>query len=380
MSEATFKPGLEGVVAGETKLGEVTQKGLRYCGYDIADLAENTCFEEVAHLLLYGELPNKKELADFRKRVQAAMTLPEPVTRAINDMPNETPAMDVLRSAASLLGHYDPDAQDNAHDACVRKSERLIGQLAAAVGQWAQKTTGAPKVSPDADAPHGANLLAMMLGKRQSAPAGRICDGTMILYAEHEFNASTFTARTIASTLADMHSAVAGAIGALKGPLHGGANEAAMAQFLEIGSPENAETWFNDVLAHNAAHPDQKRLIMGFGHRVYKEGDHRAGILRGWAEKLSKETGETKWLEMADRLEALMREKKNIFPNMDYPAAHCYYAMGIPIPLYTPIFVCARVTGWCAHVMEQYAHNRLIRPRSEYTGAAPRKVPPIDQR
>ena len=380
MTEATFKPGLAGVIAGHTSVGEVTQTSLRYRGYGIDDLAENTSFEETAHLLLHGELPTKGQLAEFRTRVQASMTLPGEVARAVQDMPKDVPPMDVLRSVVSLLGHYDPDAQDLSREACLRKSERLLGQLPAAVGLWAQKLNGVAANEPDPNATLGANLLALILGKRPDKLAARVLDGTLILYAEHEFNASTFTARTIASTRSDMHSAVSGAIGALKGPLHGGANEAAMRMFLDIGSPAKVEKWFRDIQDHNTAHPDNKRLIMGFGHRVYKQGDHRAGILREWSIQLSKETGQSQWIEMADKLQDLMLREKNIHPNTDYPAAHAYYQMDIPIPFYTPIFVCSRVTGWCGHIMEQYADNKIIRPLSEYTGPALRKVKPIDQR
>ncbi|HKQ46725.1 MAG TPA: citrate/2-methylcitrate synthase [Phycisphaerae bacterium] len=380
MPEEKFKPGLEGIYAGQTTVAEVTQTGLRYRGYDIADLAQNTCFEEVAHALLHGDLPTKAQLAEFRKRVQAAMRLPDSVASVLLKLPKSTPPMDALRSAVSLLGHIDPEAQDNSPAANLRKSERLLGQLAAALGIWCQHVSGVAAVAPDADRSHGANLLAMMTGNHGSELAGRVMDGTLILYAEHEFNASTFTARTIASTLADMHSAVTGAIGALKGPLHGGANEAAMRQFLEIGKPENVEKWFRDIDVHNKAHPDKKKLIMGFGHRVYKHGDHRAGILREWSLQLSKETGQGHWIAMADKLQELMLKEKNIHPNTDYPAAHAYYQMGIPIDLFTPIFVCARITGWCAHIMEQHQNNRIIRPLSEYLGPALRKVVPIDKR
>lgn len=379
-SKGKFEAGLAGVVAGQTAVGEVTQTSLRYRGYEIADLAAHATFEEAAHLLIHGELPNAAELKDFRRRVQSAMTLPKQVAAAIDEMPKSTPPMDVLRTAVSLLGHYDPDAQDNSRAANLRKSERLIGQIAHATGLWCRRMGNLPDIKPDPNSTHGSNLLAMMTGKMPSELAGRVMDGTLVLYAEHEFNASTFTARTIASTLADMHSAVTGAIGALKGPLHGGANEAAMNQFLDIGKPENAEKWFNDLEAHNKANPDNKRLIMGFGHRVYKHGDHRAGILREWSLQLSKETGQGHWIEMADRLQKIMLERKNIHPNTDYPAAHAYYQMGIPIPLYTPIFVCARITGWCAHIMEQYENNRIIRPGSEYIGVPPREVKPIAQR
>jgi 2-methylcitrate synthase/citrate synthase II len=380
MSETPYKAGLEGVVVGPTKVCEVTQTSLRYRGYDIQDLAEHCTFDEVAHLLLYEELPTARELADFRARVQGAMTLPTPVGLAVANMPNDTEPMDVLRSAVSLLAHYDPDCLDNSREANRRKGERLLGQLAATLGMWAQKITAVPAIRPDAKATHGGNLLAMILGKHPGELAGRVMDVTLILYAEHEFNASTFTARTIASTLADLHSAVTGAIAALKGPLHGGANEAAMRQFLEIGEPGRVGQWFRRQMAHNEEHPDQKKLIMGFGHRVYKQGDHRAVILRDWAVKLSKQTGVTKWIEIADRLEKLMLQEKGLHPNLDYPSAHTYYQLGIPVQLYTPIFVCSRVTGWCAHLMEQYDNNRIIRPRSEYTGPPLRQVMPMEKR
>jgi len=381
MTETGFKAGLEGMVAGQSAIGEVTQRGLRYRGYDIADVAANATFDEVAYLLLHGELPKKAELNNFRGRVRAAMSLPAQVTAAVAAMPNTIPPMDMLRSVASLLGHYDPDAQDNSRAANLRKSERLLGQMAFSLGAWAQKTTGVAAIAPDANKSHGANLLAMMLGKKDLPDFyGRVLDGTLILYAEHEFNASTFTARTIASTLSDMHSAVSGAIGALKGPLHGGANEAAMKMFLDIGKPENVEKWYRDVQEHNKAHPDNKKLIMGFGHRVYKNGDHRASILREWSVQLSKMTGQGHWIEIADKLQDLMLKDKNIHPNTDYPAAHAYYQLGIPIELYTPIFVCSRVTGWCAHIMEQQENNRIIRPLSEYIGPELRKVVPIAER
>jgi len=380
MTSAAYSPGLEGVIAGRTAICEVTQDSLRYRGYDIQDLAEHTCFDEVAHLLLHGELPSRQQLADFRCRVQAAMNLPTPVGRAVADIPQDMEPMDVMRSVVSLLAHYDPDSGLRSREAKIRKSERLLGQLAAMLGMWAQKTTGVPAVRLDPQALHGANLLALILGRRPSPLAGRILDGTLILYAEHEYNASTFTARTIASTLSDLHSAVSGAIGALKGPLHGGANEEAMRQFLEIGSPENVEPWFRALREHNQAHPEQKRLIMGFGHRVYKHGDHRARILRRWSEELSRETGERRWLEIADRLEKLVFEATGLYPNLDYPASHTYYQMGIPVQFYTPIFVCARVAGWCAHIIEQTENNRLMRPRSEYIGPGLRAVPPIEER
>ncbi len=380
MSDAKNKAGLEDVVVGPTNVSEVMQTSLRYRGYDIEDLAENAGFDEVAFLLLHGELPTTSQLTDFRARVQEAMHLPAPVKQVVANLPSDTDPMDALRSAVSLLAHYDPDCLDDSPAANLRKSERLLGQLAATVGLLARKMTGVPDVRPEPNASHGGNLLTMILGRRPSELAARVMDVTLILYAEHEFNASTFTARVIASTLADLHSGVTGAIAALKGPLHGGANEAAMRQFLDIGEPANVEKWYQDRMAYNTAHPDHKKLIMGFGHRVYKHGDHRAGILRDWSVRLSGETGVTKWIEIADRLARLVHAEKGLHPNLDYPTAHTYYQLGIPVALYTPLFVCSRVTGWCAHLLEQYEHNRIIRPRSEYTGPPLRRVLPIEDR
>lgn len=373
MSQQPYSPGLENVVAGETAICEVTQTSLRYRGYEIADLAEHACFDEVAHLLLHGALPTAAELKDFRRRVQAAMTLPNEVVQAVRSVPRGTPPMDVMRTAVSMLGHFDPDAQDNSRDAEVRKSERLLGQLAAVLGLWQQHVNNVAPYLVDAEATHGSNLLGLILGRRPEALPARVLDGTLILYAEHDYNASTFTARVIASTLSDLHGAVAGAIAALKGPLHGGANEAAMQMFLEIGSVENVEPWFRGALA-------AKKKIMGFGHRVYKHGDHRAHILRDWSVQLTKLTGQTQWIAIADKLQELMLTEKKIHPNTDYPAAHAYYQMEIPIPLYTPIFVCSRVTGWCAHIIEQHGANRLYRPISVYSGPGARNLTAIEKR
>jgi len=372
-SNPAFSPGLENVIAGETAVCEVTQTSLRYRGYEIADLAEHATFDDVAHLLLHGELPSAAALREFRGRVQKAMALPPQVEQAIRSFPKQTTPMDVLRSAVSLLGHFDPDSDDSSRPAEIRKSERLIGQLAASLGLWQRITAGISEFKPRAELTHGANLLGLLLGKEPDPVAARVLDGTLVLYAEHDFNASTFTARVIASTLSDLHGSVTGAIAALKGPLHGGANEAAMEMFREIGRVENVEPWFRSALA-------AKKKIMGFGHRVYKHGDHRAHILRGWSLQLSEKSGQKHWIEIADKLAALMLKEKNIHPNTDYPAAHAYYQMGIPIPLYTPIFVCSRVTGWCAHILEQHANNRIFRPISLYNGPGVRPVPPPERR
>ncbi|MFO0974474.1 MAG: citrate/2-methylcitrate synthase [Phycisphaerae bacterium] len=370
---ASFKPGLEEVVAGYTAVCEVEQTGLSYRGYEISDLAAHATFDEVAHLLLHGELPNRAQLAAFRARVQAAMALPPAVARVIGELPRDTVPMDVMRTVASLCGHFDPEAGDDSRAANVRRAERLLGQMGAGVAAWARRMSNVPVVAIDPEATHGANLLGQILGCRPDALAARVFDVTLTLYAEHEFNASTFTARVIASTLADMYGAVTGAIAALKGPLHGGANEAAMHMFQEIGAVDNVEPWFRRALA-------EKRKIMGFGHRVYKHGDHRAGILREHSIELAKVTGQRHWVDISDKLAALMLKEKKIHPNLDYPASQTYFQMGIPIPLYTPIFVASRVSGWCAHVIEQHDNNRIYRPRSGYTGPGRRTVVPIERR
>jgi citrate synthase len=282
--------------------------------------------------------------------------------------------MDMLRSAVSVLGHFDPDTADSTPAANMRKSERLLGQIAVIIGTWARTVAGDDRpVRYDADLSHAGNLLQMILGEKPDDQAARAMDVSLILYAEHEFNASTFAARVTTGTMADMHAAITSAIGTLKGPLHGGANEAATHMLLEIGSPDNAEAWLATALK-------EKKKIMGFGHRVYKHGDHRAKILKGWSRKVAQVKGDTKWIDISDIIEAGMDREKNIFPNLDFPCASLFYVMGLPIDLYTPLFVASRITGWCAHVMEQTQDNRLIRPTSEYIGHGVRKVVPIDQR
>jgi len=374
MSDQQFSKGLEGVVAGRTAVSEVTQQGLRYRGYDISDLAENTTFEEVAHLLLHGELPSPSELAAFKQRLAEFAAVPTQVVGLLKSLPKDTPAMDMLRSAVSVLAHFDPDTADSSPAANLRKSERLLTQIAVVIGAWARILAGAHQpIAYDGGMSHAANLLRMILGKKPDEPSARAMDVTLILYAEHEFNASTFASRVTTGTMADIHAAITSAIGTLKGPLHGGANEAATHMLLEIGSPDNAQQWLATALK-------EKKKIMGFGHRVYKHGDHRAKILKGWSRKVAQVKGQTKWIDMSDIIEAGMDRQKNIFPNLDFPCASLFYVMGLPIDLYTPLFVASRITGWCAHVMEQTQDNRLIRPTSEYIGPGIRKVVPLARR
>jgi len=367
-----YSPGLEGVIGGETAISTITE-GLRYRGYPVTELAELTTFDEVAYLLLHGDLPKKKELADFQKRVSAARTLPQPLHDLLQALPPACNTMDVLRSAVSILALFDPEPEDSSPAANLRKSERLLGQIPVAVAEQYRLSKGLTPVPPRADLGHAANFLYMLHGKEPSALHSRAFDVSLILYAEHEFNASTFTARVVVSTEADLHAGVVAAIGALKGRLHGGANEKVMEMLQKTGGPDTAEQWIRAALA-------RKEKIMGFGHRVYKAGDVRAKVLREYAHKAAEAAGETKWETTAQIIERVLEQEKHLFPNLDWPAGRLYHALGLEIPLYTPFFVSSRITGWCAHIMEQLGHNRLIRPRSRYTGPDVRRVLPLAER
>jgi 2-methylcitrate synthase/citrate synthase II len=357
--------GLEGIVAGDSAICSVEQGKLIYRGYDISDLAENATFEEVAHLLLVGHKPSESELKEFDKQLKAARTLHADavaVLKAAAGKPGIHP-MDVLRTVVSFLAHTHPDAQDNSPEAEQRKSIQLTGVIPTIIGHMQNVLDGRDLIDPDMSLSHAENLYYMMMGEKPSETAAKIIDTSLILYAEHDFNASTFTSRVIAGTLSDMHGAVTGAIAALKGPLHGGANEAAMEMIKEVGTLENVEPFMQRAFA-------EKRKIMGFGHRVYKNGDHRASILHGLGRAYADEQGgeAVRWFEIGEKIQKIMDEEKGIFPNVDFPCGLTYFVMGIPVPQYTPIFVAARVTGWCAHIMEQHQNNRLIRPLSNYTG------------
>jgi citrate synthase len=367
-----YSPGLEGVIAGETAISTV-EGGLRYRGYPVVELAEKVGFDEVAYLLLYGELPTGTQLREFQKRIGAARSIPQPLKDLLKALPRATPPMDVLRSAVSVLGHFDPEAEDSSHAANVRKTERLLGQIPVAIADRFRLGQGLPPVAARADLSHAANFLYMLRGTEPNPAEVRAFDVSLILYAEHEFNASTFAARVICSTQSDLHSSVVGAIGALKGPLHGGANEKVMDILRAAGGPQTAEKWIRDALA-------RKERVMGFGHRVYKTGDLRAKILKEFARKAAEATGQMKWEETADIIERVMASEKNLLPNLDWPAGRLYHAMGLEVPLYTPIFVMSRVAGWAAHVIEQLDNNRLIRPRARYTGEALRAVKPLNER
>jgi 2-methylcitrate synthase len=376
--EPAYSPGLEGIIAGETALCQIDEgeSGLRYRGYAVADLAEQATFEEVAYLLLLGKLPTRKELRDFSSQLSTQWALPGSIEAFIGVIPPKAHPMDVLRTGVSLLGMTDPEAGDNSHDANVRKSIRLLAQIPVMIAAAYRLTQGKRQLQPRADLSFTGNLLYLMTdrhGDEVSRAMARVLDVSLILYAEHEFNASTFAARVAASTLTDLHAAVTAAIGTLKGPLHGGANEAVASMLLGIRSRDRAEPWVRQELA-------AKRRVMGFGHRVLKHGDARSDIIQRHAQALSRRCGDSRWFDIASILHRIVVEEKGLHPNLDFYTAVAYLLMGIPQELYTPVFVCSRITGWCAHVIEQQDHNRLIRPRSLYTGPRPLVYVPLEQR
>ena len=372
MTETSYRPGLEGVVAGETAISTIAG-GLSYRGYSIEDLAQHATMEEVAYLILRGELPTATELADFEHRLRDAAQVPDAIVSLLRSIPPNTPSMDVMRSGASLLGHWDPEADSNDHDANLRKAERLLAQLPVILAAWQRIRSGAEPIPPDATRCLANNVLWMLNGTDPAIDHVRAMDVSLILYAEHEFNASTFTSRVVCSTMSDLHSSVTAAIGALKGPLHGGANERVMEVLEEVGSPARAEAWVRDALA-------RKVRIMGFGHRVYKTGDPRARFLKSMCETLAEETQNQTLEQTAAIIENVVVTEKKLPPNLDWPSARLYHYLGLPVDLYTPLFVLSRVVGWSAHVIEQLDNNRLIRPRAEYKGPPPRDWLPIDQR
>lgn len=366
MSDEIYSPGLEGVVAGETAISTLAG-GLQYRGYAVEELATDSTFEEVAYLILHGELPKPAELDAFRGRLAVAQTVEPAILEVVRLLPPEAPLMDVMRTGASLLAHWDKEAADNSHDANLRKAERLVAQLPVIMAARQRLVADKEPVAADGKLSLAGNVLWMLNRERPSPKAIKAMDVSLILYAEHEFNASTFTARVVASTLSDLHSAVTAAIGALKGPLHGGANERVMEVLTEVGDSKNADGWVREALA-------AKRRIMGFGHRVYKSGDPRAVYLKTLCGELARETGHEDMERMANVIETVVRQEKNLPPNLDWPSARLYHYLGLPIELYTPLFVVSRVVGWSAHVIEQLDNNRLIRPRSRYTGPARRSL------
>jgi len=381
MDKAESKPaaksgaGLEGVVAAESAIGDVDGLNgvLIYQGLNIHDLAEHSTFAETVFLLWHGRLPKRDELDALRRELAANQKLPAEVLALMRDFPPDAEPMDALRTAISALAFYDPGARDLSREGALRTATRLTAQFPVVVAAFERLRKGLDPVEPRADFNLAANFLYMLKGEEPDEREARIFDVCLVLHADHELNASTFTTRVIAGTLADMYGAVTGGIAALSGPLHGGANTNVMKMLLEIGEPARADEWLREALA-------SKKKIMGFGHRVYKTEDPRSVWLRKFSRELAEAKGETRWIEILERLREVMFAEKKLYPNVDYYSGSAYYLMGIPLDLFTPIFAVSRISGWAGHVLEQYANNRLIRPRAEYVG--PRGVPyvPIDER
>ncbi len=372
LNELIYRPGLEGVIAGETAISTI-DGGLRYRGYGIEDLADNASFEEVAWLVLHGQLPDARELAQWKQRLGESAVIDPAVLAMLGSLPEDAENMDVMRTACSMLAHFDPQVNENDRSANLAKAERLMAQLPVVMAARHRIRQGQPPIASDPELSFSANLLYMLRGQKPDEKQVRAMDVSLVLYAEHEFNASTFTARVICSTLSDLHSAIAGAIGALKGPLHGGANERVMDVLAEVGTSDRAEAWVRQAL-------DNKTRIMGFGHRVYKTGDPRARYLKTLCQELAEDVGKQDMEVMAETIESIVTGEKGLPPNLDWPSARLYNYLGLPVDLYTPLFVLSRVTGWSAHVIEQLDSNRIIRPRANYTGEGLRTVPPLADR
>ena len=370
MSETEIRKGLAGVVVDTTAISKVNPEtnSLLYRGYPVQELAAKCTFEEVAYLLWNGELPDEKQLAEFEQFERAHRHLDPVVKRIIDELPESAHPMDVLRTAVSGIGAADPATPDDSPEANLGKAMRLFAQLPAIVAYHQRRRRGEHLVEPRDDLGYSANFLHMTFGEVPDLQVVTAFDVSMILYAEHSFNASTFTARVITSTLSDLYSAVVGGIGALKGALHGGANEAVMHIFDEIGTADRAVAWLEESLA-------AKRKIMGFGHRVYKNGDSRVPTMKASLDTLIVHYERPDLGELYDTLEAAMTERKGILPNLDYPSGPAYHLMGFDTLTFTPLFVASRITGWTAHVIEQLASNALIRPLSEYVGPEQREVP-----
>src|SRR5881392_531940 len=361
-----YSPGLAGVIAGETAICWVDPNaGLMYRGYDIHEMAQRASYEEVAYLLLNGELPDVKQLAEFRQQIAAQRSLPSPVVKMLRLLPRSTHPMDMLRTGVSMLSAFDDELSDNSHAANIRKSIRLIARVSTLITDGWRISQGEEPLPEKRDLTQAGNFFYKLNGGVPQDWQIRMLDTIFILYADHEFNASTFVARVTASTLAGIYAAVTSACATLKGPLHGGANEESMRMLDEIKAPERAEGWLKDQLA-------KKTKIMGFGHRVYKKGDSRVPTMREIGRDLGKRTGKENWIPICEKLEQTMEREKHLCANVDLYAAPVLTMLGFDPALNTPIFAASRVAGWCAHVVEQQDNNRLIRPLSLYTGAAPR--------
>jgi 2-methylcitrate synthase len=365
--------GLAGVVAGQSAIATVglAGKGLNYRGYSIDELAEQASFEEVAYLLHYGELPTQKQLTDYTKKLVGLRALPEQLKTVLKLIPKDAHPMDVLRTACSFLGNIE---QEEAFSQQYAIADRLLALFPGMMCYWYAYHFKGKEISEFSDeATIGGHFLSLLHGRAPTATEAAMMNVSLILYAEHEFNASTFAARVTAATLSDFYSSITSAIGALRGPLHGGANEAAMELISKFNSPDQAENELRLMLANKAK-------IMGFGHRVYTTCDPRSDVIKKWSHKLGNEKGDLQLYHISERIEAVMWEEKKLFPNLDFYSASAYHYCGIPTPLFTPIFVMSRTTGWAAHIFEQRANNKLIRPTSEYIGPEQRPFPPINTR
>ncbi|WP_349408120.1 citrate synthase [Pseudalkalibacillus sp. SCS-8] len=370
----TATRGLEGIVATTSSVSSIIDGVLTYRGYNIDDLADYASFEEVVYLLWYGKLPNQKELDGFKAELSKNFVLPQQVLDMIKSFPlDKIHPMAAVRTAVSSLGLYDEEADDMNEEANSSKAIRLQAKLASIVAAFSRLRDGLEIIEPKEDLSYAANFLYMLNGEEPDEISEKAFNKALVLHADHELNASTFTARVCVATLSDIYSGVTAAIGALKGPLHGGANERVMKMLSEIGDPDNVEEYLKGAL-------ERKEKIMGFGHRVYKDGDPRAKHLREMSKQLTHITGETKWYDMSVKLDELMTNEKGLLPNVDFYSASVYHSLGLKHDLFTPIFAMSRVSGWLAHILEQYENNRLIRPRAEYTGPEKQQYVAIENR
>ena len=368
-AKPSYSPGLAGVIAGETQICWVDpDAGLMYRGYDIHEIADKASFEEVAYLLLHGELPTFEQLGKFTRDIASARSLPKQVLNALRLVPKNSHPMDMLRTGVSMLGEFDPELNDHSHDANIRKSIRLIAKVSTLITDGYRIAHDEDPLPEREDLTLAGNFFYKLRGEVPADWQIRMMDTIFILYADHEFNASTFAARVTASTLADIYAAVTSACATLKGPLHGGANEESMRMLAEIKTPDRAEKWLKEKLA-------KKAKIMGFGHRVYKKGDSRVPIMRELGRELGERVGKEQWIPICEKLEETMEREKQLCANVDLYAAPVFSMFGFYPALNTPIFAASRISGWCAHVVEQHDHNRLIRPRSLYTGPQLRAYP-----
>lgn len=377
MSDTIKVPkGLAGVIADTTSVSKVMPEtnSLTYKGYPVQDLAEHCSFEEVAYLLIHEELPNQSQLETFSTQEQSYRSISESLQRVIKQFPKQAHPMDFLRTGVSFLGMEDPRTWDNSRETTIDKFLQLFAKLPTIAAYSYRHSEGEDFIAPQNHLSFSENFFYMCFGEVPAPEVVKAFDVSLILYAEHSFNASTFTTRVITSTTSDIYSAITGGIGALKGPLHGGANEMVMHMMNEIKESNlSPKDWMLDALA-------QKKKIMGFGHRVYRNGDSRVPTMHKYAQKMAAFTNGQEWMEMYDELRQTMLDNKGIYPNLDFPAGPAYYMMGFPIDFFTPIFVLSRITGWTAHIIEQTADNRIIRPLSEYIGASEREVKPMNQR